>query len=186
MITKQQARKRLLHNVRQNQPVLFLWCIVYTLASVIYPIFGVVMPKVLIQGLISDQASITWVMQVVGVFFSVSAAFTLIMNLRINYAKDQAVRLMTMDYEHTEDAHFFEKYERSFTSVASNSNGIEGVYNAYWEMPALVLTSIVLSYILGRKSILVLAAIIMDYMLKSEYRSFNMNIRQSAEKRVVN
>lgn len=174
MISKRQALHRLIANIKENQSSLFFWCFVYTLAAVIYPVVGVVMPKVLIDGLMSDSPSIALILKVVIAFFVASVIMLLvknmvegfqnsnIMRLRINYAKDQAVRLMTMDYEHTEDATFYEKYDRAFTSIASNSNGIEGVYNALWEIPAFVLTAIVLSIIMGSKSIIILVAIVIN------------------------
>jgi len=177
VVTKQQARKELLLNVKNKDPMLLFWCMVYSLAASVYPVIGAVMPKVLIQGLMSENPSITWTLQVVGIFTVMSIIVALIMNLvngyqgtkvtklRIEYVKDMSVRLMTMDYEHTEDAAFLEQYDHAFKSVASNNNGVEGVYNTYWELPSLILTSAALAVIMGSKSVVVLIAIVLNVLV---------------------
>ena len=174
MITNSQALKRLLKNVLKQKKTLFFWCFIFTLAASLYPVIGAVMPKILIDALTSGTADNGYIIKVMLIFFAVSALLQLIINmvqgfqssnimkLRIDYSRDQAVRLMTMDYEHTEDAGFYEKYDKAFASVSTNSNGIEGVYNTLWDLPALILSGIVLAAIVGSNSILILVAIIIN------------------------
>lgn len=141
---KRVALKRLLQNVRDNKSSTFFWCIIYTLAASVYPVIGSVMPKFLIGELMSPSPSIENVIMISGIFLVVSVVLIFIKNivngaqtgnimkLRIDYMRDQSVKLMTMDYKHTEDAKFFEKYDRAFTAISNNTNGIEGVYNAFY------------------------------------------------------
>ncbi len=174
---KRVASKRLLQNVRDNKSSIFFWCIIYTLAASVYPVIGSVMPKFLIGELMSPSPSIENVIMISGIFLVVSVVLIFIKNivngaqtgnimkLRIDYMRDQSVKLMTMDYEHTEDATFFEKYDRAFTAISNNTNGIEGVYNALWQLPALVITGIALTVIMGMGSIVILVAVVINMLV---------------------
>ncbi|MBQ8815447.1 MAG: ABC transporter ATP-binding protein [Lachnospiraceae bacterium] len=81
--------------------------------------------------------------------------------LRIDYLRDQVVKLMQIEYRHTEDSAFYEQYEMGMNACNGNNQGLEAIYHKLYELPALVVTVLVLSAIVGWRSPLVLAAIVL-------------------------
>lgn len=161
--------KRMLENAASLDKGIFWDFGWYTIFAAVYPFFGVILPKLLIQELVrGQQADINRVIYIVAVFFVISAVFgfgkTYIENacyprltvLRIGYIRDVFVKLVTMDYRHTEDASFYERNGRAMEANSNNENGMEGVYHRLFEMPAIALTMVVLMVFIGRVSVLIL------------------------------
>jgi ATP-binding cassette subfamily B protein/ATP-binding cassette subfamily C protein len=161
--------KRMLKNVAALDKGIFWGFGWYTIFAAVYPFFGVILPKLLIQELVKgQQADINKVIYIVTGFFAASAIFgfgkTYIENacyprltaLRIDYLRDMFIKLVTMDYSHTEDASFYERNGKAMEANSNNDNGMEGSYHKLFEMPAIALTMVVLMVFIGRVSPLIL------------------------------
>ena len=165
---------RLLDNVRVNDKSVFVVCGIYTLITVIGLLFPIVLPKVLIGYLTGPSAEIWGIVWIVTIFFAGGAIFNFLENwlmyfsypkmtaLRLDYVRDQAVKLLSMDYKHMESASFFEERELAFSSTSSNDNGVEGIYHKLFELPQFTLIIFVLSIFIGLKSPWILIAIIIN------------------------
>jgi len=161
--------KRLIDNAAALDKGIFWNFSWYTIFASVYPFFGVILPKLLIQELVKgQQADISRIIYIVTGFFVISAVFgfgkTYIENacyprltaLRIGYVRDMFVKLVTMDYKYTEDASFYERNGKAMDANSSNNNGVEAVYHRLFEMPAIALTMVALMVFIGRVSLLIL------------------------------
>lgn len=161
--------KRMLDNAAVLDRVIFWDFSWYTIFAAVYPFFGVILPKLLIQELVKgQQADISRIVYIVVGFFAISEIFgfgkTYIENacyprltaLRMGYVSDMFVKLVSMDYKYTEDASFYEENERAMDANSSNSNGMEAVYHRMFEMPAIALAMVILMIFIGRVSPIIL------------------------------
>ena len=161
--------KRMLENAWDLDRGIFWDFSRYTIFAAVYPFFGVILPKLLIQELVKgQQADINKIIYIVAGFIAISAVFgfykTYIENacyprltaLRIGYVRDMFVKLVTMDYSHTEDASFYERNGRAMEANSSNENGVEGIYHRLFEMPAIALTAAALMVFIGGDSPIIL------------------------------
>jgi ABC-type multidrug transport system fused ATPase/permease subunit len=165
---------RLIYNIKDNDYGIFGMCGVYTLIALCVPLFSVALPKMLIGYLTGESPTLQGILIIVCVFFVVGAVFYFLKQwlhdstyprltaLRINYVRDQAVKLLNMDFKYMESATFFEERQSSFKSTSSNNNGVEGIYHKMFELPQLCLLVLVLSVFIGLKSPLVLLALLVN------------------------
>lgn len=160
---------RMLRNVRQQNPVLFLSFAVYTTASAVYPFLAVLLPKQMLMELQKgNRANPNHVVSIAMAYFLLAGILGFVRTyladwsyhkiswLRLDYLRDCCVKVMEMAYPHTEDALFMQKWDKAFISTQSNDNGVEGVYHKLFETPAVLVTILVLSVLIGRLSLWVL------------------------------
>ncbi len=161
--------RRMLDNVKRQRPVLFGACFLYTLAAGLYPFLAVLLPLFMIGELERGaQASLNVIFWIAAGYFVLAGllgfvrtylnswSYNKISLLRLDYLKDCCVKVMEMAYPHTEDAAFMMKYEKAFVATQSNDNGVEGIYHRLFELPALILTILILTVQIGFLSPLVL------------------------------
>ncbi len=161
--------KRMLEKVKGQRPALFGVCALYTLAAGLYPFLAVLLPLFMIGELEKGaQASLNAVLLIAAVYFVLAAflgfmrtylekwSYNKISFLRLDYLRECCVKIMEMAYPHVEDASFLMKYEKAFIAVQSNDNGVEGIYHRLFELPALLLTILILTVQIGFLSPLVL------------------------------
>lgn len=165
---------RLLDNIRVNDKLLFVLCGIYTLASLIVPLISIGLPKVLIGYLTGASPDLWGIIWIAAGFFTVGAVFNFLEQwlmhigyprftyLRLNYIRDQLVKLLTMDYKYMESAAFFEERDLAFNSTNSNNNGVEGIYHKLFELPKLILLILVLSVFIGLRSPLILLTLVIN------------------------
>lgn len=167
--------KRMLKNAVKQDPILFLFCGIYTLTAAICPFLAVLLPKLILSELQKgDQAGPGAVLQIAAGYFVLAGTlgfvrvylqqrpYTRISRLRLDYVRFTAVKLMEMAYPYTEDAAFFEKYDKAFIATQSNDNGVEGIYHKLYEIPAVILTVAALSIFVGRLSLWVLLGLCLN------------------------
>lgn len=165
---------RLLDNVRVNDRSIFAICGIYTLISLFVPLISIALPKVLIGYLTGPSPDIWGVIWIAAGFFAAGAVFnfmeTFLLHfgyprltaLRLDYVRDQMIKLMSMDYKYMESAAFFEERDLAFNSTNSNNDGVEGIYHKLYELPNLILLILVLAVFIGLKSPLILLAIVVN------------------------
>ncbi|MEG1547676.1 MAG: ABC transporter ATP-binding protein [Clostridia bacterium] len=165
---------RMLQNVSRQDRGIYWLCLLYTFLAALFPVFPVLLPKLLISELMAENPAITNILYIVGVFFVAAAifgffktyvndiAYPRITALRMDYVRDEAVKLLEMDYQYTENSKFFEEYDRAFEACSGNSNGVEGVYHKLLALPSGVISVLMLSVFIGAKSLWVLLAIIIN------------------------
>lgn len=147
--------KRLLVNMGKRDKKQFGRIAVFTIAAAIYPFLAVFLPKIAI-GILEkekDAAGKNLLLAMAGYFvvagilgFLVSYFRQVIsvhnMRIRIHYLGDTFRKLTTMDYKYAEDAKFFEKNEKALNAGNNNNDGIEGVSNRLFQLPAKLITII--------------------------------------------
>ena len=119
----------------------------------IYPFLGVFLPKIAIGILEQNKKDAgKTLLLAMAVYFVVAGilGFTVSylrqvisvhnMRIRIHYLGDTFRKLTTMDYKYTENAKFFEENERALNAANNNEEGIEGVSNRLFQLPAKIIT----------------------------------------------
>jgi ABC-type multidrug transport system fused ATPase/permease subunit len=170
---------RLIKNLKDNDPKLIFFCVLYTVAAVLVPLLSVAIPKLVIGELTGASPDISSLMYIVAGFFALGAVLYFSKNfindfsyprltaLRIGYIREQAVKLLKIAYKYTEDEEFSEKYSKAFQSTNTNNNGVEGIYHKLFDLPQLVLLTLALAVFIGLKSPLILLAIIINIVASS-------------------
>lgn len=170
--------KRMLDNIWKENRKLFGRVFLYMIIAGIYPFFAVVLPKLLIGVLEVNgaevSATIRQVVLIVGGFFLLAGGFSFLQTyihdvdynkvsmLRLNCLNATFTKLLTMDYKYREDAHFLDQYNLAFESTSSNNNGVEGIYHKLYEMPAAVVSILILALVVGWKNPLILLGIALN------------------------
>ena len=145
--------KRLMVNTAERDKKQFGRIAVFTIAAAIYPFLGVFLPKIAIGILEQNKKDAgKTLLLAMAVYFVVAGilGFTVSylrqvisvhnMRIRIRYLGDTFRKLTTMDYKYTENAKFFEKNERALNAANNNEEGIEGVSNRLFQLPAKIIT----------------------------------------------
>lgn len=182
---------RLLENIKERDKEIFCLCLLYTIITPLVSLFGIILPKVLISYLTEREATNQGIIIIVSVFFAFGAliyflkqwlqdsTYPRITELRIDYIRDQCVKLLNMDYPYMESATFLEKYNKALESTSNNSEGIEGIYHKLFELPQLGTIVLVLAFFIGFKNPIILLAILVNigvttlisvYVQKYEYK----------------
>ncbi len=158
---KSAALRRLLKNAWQLDRGLFAVGGLYTLFALAVPLLSVLLPRLVVGHLQGPAPTQQGLLTIVVCFFVAGALCHFLREwlkdlgapritaLRIDYVRDNAVKLIGMDYSHTEDAGFYERWERSLHATSSNDNGVEGIYHRLFDLPRLVLLVLGLSLFLG-------------------------------------
>ena len=112
---------RLIENIKQNDRGIFGLCLLYTIITPLVSLFGIVLSKVIISYLTEREATTEGIIVIVSVFLVAGAlvfflkqwlqdsTYPRITLLRIDYIRDQCVKLLNMDYPYIESATFLEK-----------------------------------------------------------------------------
>lgn len=165
---------RMLDNIRVKDKSIFVICTIFTLAALIVPLLSIALPKVLIDYLTGPSPELWGIIWMVAGFFLVGSLFSFFQEymiyfsypkmtaLRMDYVRDQVVKLLRMDYKHMESADFFDERSMAFESTSDNSSGIEMVYHRLFQLPMLILIIILLSVFIGLASPLILIAIMVN------------------------
>ena len=145
--------KRLMANTAERDKKQFGRIAVFTIAAAIYPFLGVFLPKIAIGILEQNKKDAgKTLLLAMAVYFVVAGilGFTVSylrqvisvhnMRIRIHYLGDTFRKLTTMDYKYTENAKFFEENERALNAANNNEEGIEGVSNRLFQLPAKIIT----------------------------------------------
>lgn len=144
--------KRLMANTAERDKKQFGRIAVFTIAAAIYPFLGVFLPKIAIGILEQNKKDAgKTLLLAMAVYFVVAGilGFTVSylrqvisvhnMRIRIHYLGDTFRKLTTMDYKYTENAKFFEENERALNAANNNEEGIEGVSNRLFQLPAKII-----------------------------------------------
>ena len=194
---------RLVQNAWKQNKRLFAYFGVYTLAAAVYPMLGVALPKLVLGELTGSAPSAERLCWIVAGFFLAAGAVGFLKTsmyfgsyhklglLRLEYLRDMLNKNLTMRYCNTEDAKFYDEHERAMNAANSNDNGIEGVYHALFETPAVLLTVLVYVVFIGLESVWILAALLLHvaavFWVNRETHAFRHSLRAEighAERRV--
>lgn len=173
--------ERMLVEAWKKNKKLFGRVVLYMIIAGIYPFFAVVLPKLLIGVLETNGAnaadSIKQVVMIVGGFFILAGVFGFLQayihdadynkvsRLRLNCLNVTFTKLLTMDYKYREDAQFLDQYNLAFESMSSNDNGVEGIYHKLYDMPAGVVSILILALLIGWKNPLILLGILLNIVV---------------------
>lgn len=167
--------KRMLNQVRQQNPRLFVLFGLYTPAAAVCPVLAVLLPKWILGELEKGAgARPVQLLLIVLAYFTAAGvlgfsktwiynwSYNKICLLRLNYVRDCSVKVMEMAYPHTEDAGFMQTWEKAFSAASGNDNGVEGIYHKLFETPAVGGTILILAGMIGRLSPWILLGLILD------------------------
>ncbi|MDD4125320.1 MAG: ABC transporter ATP-binding protein [Eubacteriales bacterium] len=162
---------RMLDKAVKDDPVIFAFLGIYTIAAVCVPVFTVALPKVIVGYLTGNAPTAGGIVYISMIFFAAGAlvyflkrfigdfTYPRITALRIDFIRSLAVKLVSIDYKYMESASFYEEREMAFNSANGNDNGVEGIYHKLFELPQLCLIVLALSVFIGLKSVVILLAI---------------------------
>lgn len=163
---------RLINKAANDDPVIFIFLAAFTVSAVSIPLFNVLLPKVIISYLTSSEPTAQGIALISAIFFAVGGTihfakrfihdwtYPRITALRIDFLRELAEKLMSIDYKYMESATFFQERQMAFSSANNNSNGIEGIYHKLFDLLQLVIIVLALSVFIGLKSVVILLAII--------------------------
>ncbi len=167
--------KRLIQNVTIQDKKIYAYFAAYTLLGGVYPMFAVAMPKLTLDELTRASGArvdaLLWIVAAVFVASAVcgyvktyltNSAYFRLCAVRLDYIRDCAAKIIGMDYQHIEDASFYNDHERAMSAANSNQNGIEGVYHQLFEAPAEALTALLLIAALGTRALWIVPALILN------------------------
>ncbi len=166
--------RRMLANVTATNKKLYFYFLIYTLAGGIYPFFAVLLPKYLLTEVTGVDGTIEGILKIALIFLGLMAAFGFVRTftnsiaypaityLRLDYLRDTFDKLVSVNYQHMEDAKFFEKNERALQANSSNDNGVEGVYHKLFEVGPVLLTALGLLVVIGRLNIWILLGLLFN------------------------
>ncbi|MEG1706192.1 MAG: ABC transporter ATP-binding protein, partial [Clostridia bacterium] len=171
-----EALKEMLSNITRRSKGVWGAGVAYTICAFIFPLLAVILPKLIITQLyntdkIVAQTNIIYIvcgyLAVAGVLafahnFLNNYGYSRLMRLRIYYSGDLLNKLLQVDYRYVEDTKFYDQNERALNAVNGDSLGIEGVYHALWETPAILLTTIALAILVGFASPIILVALLIN------------------------
>lgn len=163
--------KRMISFAFQENKRIFAWLFVFTIFGGIYPVFGVILPKLVLEEL-SGEARPERLLVIVAVYFvaagvtgAVSAVASGITYRDINLLRMDALgrlgeKLLTMDYKNVEDAKFYEENERAMEACNTNNNGIEGVYHKLYKLLPDIAAMGIFIFLIGGLDVRILAALL--------------------------
>lgn len=166
--------KRLIVNTAERDKKQFGRIAVFTIAAAIYPFLGVFLPKIAIGILEQNKKDAgKTLLLAMAVYFVVAGilGFTVSylrqvisvhnMRIRIHYLGDTFRKLTTMDYKYTENAKFFEENERALNAANNNEEGIEGVSNRLFQLPAKIIAIVGMFILAGTLNLWILLVLIL-------------------------
>ncbi|WIV13745.1 ABC transporter ATP-binding protein [Proteiniborus sp. MB09-C3] len=170
--------KRLLKNVRNQNKKIYICFVIYTIAATIYPLFSVVLPKLLIGELsLGNAANVENILAIILGYLLLTSifgfirtymkdfAYPQITRLRIDYIRDTFDKIVSIDYKYMEDATFFEKNGKAMEATSSNNNGVEGVYHKLFETPSMLITTVIFVVFIGMLNIFILFGLILNIIV---------------------
>ncbi len=145
--------KRLLKNLLKQDKKQLPRIIWYTVTAGLYPFLAVFLPKIAIGILEQNKAGKEQkLIFAMAIYFCIAGILGYMMNrlqymiesanmrVRIRYIGELGKKIMNIDYKYVEDAAFWQKNERAFQSCSNNAEGMEGMYNHLYKIPANILT----------------------------------------------
>lgn len=126
---------------------------VYTVAAAVYPFMAVFLPKIAI-GILEEERQNTGEILIIAMAIYLGAAalmgyvmqrvkFTIEgenLRLRLRYVEALGKKCMNMDYKYVEDAGFWDRNQMAMNAGNNDTEGIEGMYNKIYTIPAKVLS----------------------------------------------
>ena len=106
--------------------------------------------------------------------------------LRIDYLAEAFNKIITSDYKNMEDPTFFNKYDSAFDACSNTESGIEKVYGILFELPAMTVKMILVSYVVCCFSPIILLVTIVhtifSFKLKKKSASYKYMYREQFSK----
>lgn len=184
-------------NMFMKDKRLFIWILIYMFTFPVYELSLAYFPKILLDRYINNEPSeiilkVILAYLVVGCVFGVvncvikETAIARIGFLRIDYLAAAFNKIITSDYKNMEDSTFFNKYDSAFDACSNAESGIEKVYNILFDLPALIVKIILISYVICRFSFVILLVVIIhvivSFKIKQKSASYKYIYREDFSK----
>lgn len=182
--------RRLMGNLKKEEPAQLVRIAFYTIVAGLYPFLAVFLPKLAIgileqggddaaQRLVLAMAAYFAVAGVLG--YSMQRLQYMLearnMRMRALYLGQLGGKLMRMDYRYVEDSGFWDKNDRAFQACSNNANGMEGMYNRLYRIPANLLTIAGMFILAGGLSPWILLALVAHVLVMMWASRQNHNYR---------
>lgn len=184
---------RVLKYMWKSDPKLFLIFGFYTIFAGVYPLAGVLLPKVIVDELMKPVINFERIILTVGIFLGITIIFgffnsylkdtsqSRITLLRVNLFTEICDKFLTLDYEYSDDPNFLDEHENAINALSSNNNGIEKVMSVLFGMMAQLVSLTLYIIIVGRLSIYILLIIIfnviVNYYLSQKVKKYRYQRR---------
>ncbi len=170
--------KRMLKHMWEQDRAQYGRIALCTAVAAIYPFMSVFLPKIAIGILEKGGETVAKdLILAMGIYFVVAGVLAVLVNylqtyiatrnmrIRLLYLGDLSKKVMSMDYCHYENAKFFEEYEKGMSAGNNNANGIEGLYNKLYMIPARMLTLAGMILMAGSLSPILLISLIVHVLI---------------------
>lgn len=190
--------RRLMANLFERDKRQLPRIIIYTIVAAIYPFLAVFLPKIAI-GILEEGGDDTAqkLMIAMAIYLCIAGALGYVMNrlqyiievrnmrMRLRYLGDMGEKLMKMDYKYVEDSSFWEKNARAMSSCDNNSEGMEGMYNHIFRMPANILTIIGMFFLAAGLDPVMIAALVIHVLVTMWVSRQNHNYRYARKENLA-
>ncbi|MDD2427856.1 MAG: ABC transporter ATP-binding protein, partial [Eubacteriales bacterium] len=168
--------------------------IAYAFADGILPLFSVLIVYLIVEIIQSPGANLQQLLITIGIYgllffiFSTLAAqlkhrnYTYFMRLRMDWLNRALSQYMKMDYGLYENVEFLDDVGNWDRSVASNNNGIEGIWHKTFEMGGTIISCILLGILLASRSLLIVLVaivfVIASYLIQRNVTGYKHSRRE--------
>jgi ABC-type multidrug transport system fused ATPase/permease subunit len=180
---KYKSIRRMISDVRTNDPAIFAYAAVNALTTGFEPVLSVFALQIIIGRMTDAQAAAGSVLVAIAVYIGLSTMLKIISvmsesrswgrfaYLRMEIVREMFNKLLTMDYANYENASFFDERQSAFDAVSNNVSGIEGIYHKLFELCGKVISILFLAVVISLFNplivlVLVLSVIVSVFVLK--------------------
>jgi ATP-binding cassette subfamily B protein/ATP-binding cassette subfamily C protein len=163
--------KRLIKRVKEKDKSIFFYFFIYTVASSIFPLIAIIIPKIVIEYLQSGK-QFNEILNALLIFVIASCVLGFIsgytqqigyfktMKLRIDYCADLSKKIINQDYHYCEEPDYQDKIDSIWKAIGNNADGVEGIYHKTFTLFAFIFSSAFYIYLIGSLSVYILLSLI--------------------------
>jgi len=168
---------RLLKHAWKCRKRIYVYFFFYTITAALTPFILSLLPKVYLDAFLKEKG-ISYIILLSLIYFLTAGALGFIKNLthqyaypllsilRIDFMGDIFTKLLRIDYKYMEDSSFFEENENALEATSNNENGLEGVYHNLFDVPADILSTLILTLFIGHLSPIILIPLVMSTAIR--------------------
>lgn len=190
--------RRMLSILKEQDKGLLGQVFFYTVLAGIYPFFAILLPKTAIGILEAGGQDAAYKLLVAMAGYALAAGLTgwgmvylqqtmymRKIRLRMGYLSGAVDKLLNMDYKYTEDAGFYEEYDKALNAGNSNNDGIEGIYGKLFLLPAQIISILGMFGIVGCLSPIILGCLLLHVAVTMWTARLDYRYRYDAKEEVA-
>lgn len=163
-------------DIWKEEPLVYLYFMLYTVSAALLPFFGIILPKLIIENLErnSDTTEIIKILIPYGIgflvvgavsFFTKALASKKMTQVRLNRMVNLTNIIMTCNYKYIEDSDFLDKNQNAFDATNGNNMGYEGALHILFALPASLIAILGYIFMVGNLNILILLYLLVNVVV---------------------